>query len=104
MTLSELEGVVSNGGMPKFVARQLAQWLYEKRVTKFSEMANISKKNQAWLEEHYTVGRRKPVARAKSSDGTEKYLFPTEGGRKVESVYIPDRERATLCVSSQAAA
>lgn len=102
MTLSELEGVVSNGGMPKFVAKQLAQWLYEKRVTKFSEMANISKKNQAWLEEHYVVGRRKPAVKAKSTDGTEKYLYATEGGRKVESVYIPDRERATLCVSSQA--
>ena len=102
MTLSELESVVSNGGMPKFVAKQLAQWLYEKRVVKFSEMVNISKKNQNWLEEHYIIGRRRPSAKAKSSDGTEKYLFATDSGQRIESVYIPDRERATLCVSSQA--
>lgn len=102
MTLPDLEGVCRRGGMPRFVARQLAQWLYDKRVTSFAEMANISKKNQQWLDEHYTVGRTAPASAVKSADGTVKYLFRVGAGRNIESVYIPDRDRATLCVSSQA--
>lgn len=101
MTLSELESVVAAGKMPRFVAKQLAQWLYEKRVTHFSEMVNISKKNQAWLEQYYTIGREQPARSQKSSDGTVKYLFRVGDGKDIESVYIPDKDRATLCVSSQ---
>lgn len=101
MTLSELENVVKSGNMPRFVAKQLADWLYSKRVTAFEEMANISKKNQAWLRENYEIGRSKPVKVSKSQDGTTKYLFDAGNGNRVESVMIPDKERATLCVSSQ---
>ncbi len=101
MTLQELEGVVKSGNMPRFVAKQLADWLYSKRVTTFEEMANISKKNQAWLAENYEIGRSKPVKVSKSQDGTTKYLFDAGNGNRVESVMIPDKERATLCVSSQ---
>ncbi|MBO5747426.1 MAG: 23S rRNA (adenine(2503)-C(2))-methyltransferase RlmN [Muribaculaceae bacterium] len=101
MTLSELEGVVKEGGMPRFVAKQIAQWLYEKKVTSFDEMANISKKNKQWLEEYYVIGREEPVSNLKSEDGTVKYLFNVGDGKKIESVYIPDKDRATLCVSSQ---
>ncbi len=101
MTLQELEGVAKQGGMPRFVAKQLADWLYSKRVTSFEEMANISKKNQAWLAENYEIGRSKPVKSSKSQDGTVKYLFDVGNGNRVESVMIPDKERATLCVSSQ---
>lgn len=101
MTLSELESVVKEGGMPRFVAKQLAQWLYDKRVTDFSQMANISKKNKEWLQSFYTVGRSAPASALRSTDGTVKYLFDFGEGRKVESVYIPDHDRATLCVSSQ---
>ncbi len=101
LNLSELEDVVAGGGMPRFVAKQLAQWLYEKRVVSFDEMTNLSKRNRQWLEAHYKVGREKPVGRVRSTDGTVKYLFAAGQGRSVESVYIPDRERATLCVSSQ---
>lgn len=102
MDLAELQDVAVKGGMPKFVGKQLAQWLYDKRVTSFSQMANISKKNQAWLEENYSVGRIAPAASQKSQDGTVKYLFRYAPGCDIESVYIPDRDRATLCVSSQA--
>ena len=102
MTLSELEGVAKQGGMPRFVAKQLADWLYSKRVTSFEEMANISKKNQAWLAENYEIGRHKPVRSSKSQDGTVKYLFDVGNGNRIESVMIPDKYRATLCVSSQA--
>ncbi len=100
-TLSELEEVTAKGGMPRFVAKQLAQWLYEKKVTSFAEMANISKKNQEWLSREYCVGRVRPDMSRKSSDGTVKYLFQIAPGKAFESVYIPDKDRATLCVSSQ---
>lgn len=101
-TLEELKEIVSKGRMPSFVASQIADWIYKKRVKSLSEMINISKKNLAWLDEGYTVGTQKPIDSVKSSDGTIKYLFRLPSGRLVESVYIPDRDRATLCVSSQA--
>lgn len=101
MTLEELQNVACHGGMPKFVAKQLAEWIYSKGVTEFDEMINISKKNRQWLGDNYTVGREAPVKASKSQDGTVKYLFAVGDGRTVESVYIPDKERATLCVSSQ---
>lgn len=102
MTLAQLESVVKSAGMPRFVAKQIAGWIYAKRVTSFEEMINISKKNQAWLSEHYQIGRYKASATSKSTDGTVKYLFDVGNGNRVESVMIPDKERATLCVSSQA--
>lgn len=100
-TLNELEKIVLSGGMPKFTAKQICQWIYEKEVTDFSEMRNISKKNQQWLSENYIIGREKPLSKQKSADGTVKYLFKGAKGLNIESVYIPDKERATLCVSSQ---
>lgn len=101
MTLEELQGVALRGGMPKFVGKQLAEWLYSKKATSFEEMVNISKKNQAWLAENYIVGRYAPASAQASTDGTVKYLFNVAGNKKIESVYIPDHDRATLCVSSQ---
>ncbi len=101
LTLHELEDIAIAGNMPRFVGRQLAQWIYGKRVESFDEMNNISRRNRVWLAEHYVVGREKPVKKMRSSDGTVKYLFPAGEGRSVETVYIPDKERATLCVSSQ---
>ena len=102
MTLDNLVKVALSGGMPKFVGRQLAEWLYKKKVTDFDQMVNISKKNREWLADNYVVGRERPESRQKSSDGTVKYLFNYGPGKVIESVYIPDRDRATLCVSSQA--
>lgn len=101
MNLTELQDVALKGGMPKFVGRQLAEWIYGKRAEDFSEMVNISKKNREWLAENYVIGRTPHASRVKSSDGTIKYLFNVAGRNQVESVYIPDKERATLCVSSQ---
>lgn len=102
MTLNELQNVVKEGGMPSFVAKQIAQWIYDKKVSDISEMANISKKNKEWLSSYYEVGRVAPEYGIDSVDGTVKYLFNYGMGRKVEAVYIPDKDRATLCVSSQA--
>ncbi len=101
MNLDELQGVALKGGMPKFVGKQLAEWIYGKRATDFSEMVNISKKNQQWLSQNYVIGRERPVKSTRSADDTVKYLFQAGPGRYIESVYIPDRDRATLCVSSQ---
>ena len=102
MTLSQLTDVARQGGMPAFVGKQLAHWIYNKRVDSFDDMVNISKKNKEWLATYYTVGRIAPAKSVKSSDGTVKYLFDYGAGKRIESVYIPDRDRATLCVSSQA--
>lgn len=101
MNLAELQDVAYKGGMPKFVAKQLAEWIYAKGAVDFDEMVNISKKNKQWLSENYEIGRERPVKASKSSDGTVKYLFSAGPGRAIESVYIPDHDRATLCVSSQ---
>ena len=102
MNLAQLLDVAEKCGLPRFAAKQMAQWLYEKRVTTIDAMTNLSKKARAVLAESYTVGREEPKAEAVSVDGTVKYLFEGVNGRDVESVYIPDHDRATLCVSSQA--
>lgn len=88
--------------MPRFTAGQIASWLYGKRVSSLAQMTNISAANRRLLAENYDLGLRPPLTVSESADGTKKYLFPTRGGGLIESAYIPDRERATLCVSSQA--
>ena len=102
MTLEDLTRVARQGGMPSFVGKQLADWIYKKRVDSFDDMINISKKNKEWLSTYYTVGRISPQTKVRSADGTEKFLFDYGSGKRIESVYIPDKGRATLCVSSQA--
>lgn len=102
MNLDELKYVAKKGGMRDFVGKQIAEWIYQKKVTSFDEMINISAKNKQWLSENYVIGRKRPVSVSVSSDETRKYLFKVSGGQLVESVYIPDQDRATLCVSSQA--
>ena len=88
-------------GMPKFTAKQIAQWVYQKNVHDFESMTNISKHHRELLAENCSVGTSVPVETQTSADGTVKYLFPTEGSKYVETVYIPENDRATLCVSSQ---
>jgi len=100
-TLDELKTVVSELGMPAFTAKQLSEWIYKKRAFSIDEMTNISSKNRISLNEKYEIGRTLPVQVAESEDGTKKYLFKTEAGHFIETVYIPDEDRATLCVSSQ---
>ena len=98
-------------GLPKFAGKQLAEWLYVRRVRSFDEMSNISLKGRESLKDRYLVGRHAPVREAVSADGTRKYLFEisdlgASGSQSapqyVESVYIPEEDRATLCVSTQA--
>lgn len=101
-TLSELQQIVANEGMPSFSAKQIAEWLYKKGATSIDQMTNISAKNRSRLSEKYDIGLTPPSKTLTSSDGTKKFLFPTIQGWAIESAYIPDKERATLCVSSQA--
>lgn len=106
-TLPELQQVALSVGLQKFAGKQLAEWLYVRRASSFEQMTNISLKGRQALEEQYTIGRHEPVAEAVSKDGTKKYLFRLSGDQVkgdvfIESVYIPDNDRATLCVSTQA--
>ena len=101
-TLAELQDITTALGMPKFAAKQIAQWLYVKRVHSIDEMTNLSKENRARLEaDGYTIGYEDPVDAARSKDGTIRYLFATPVGKHIETVYLPEHERATLCISSQ---
>ncbi len=101
MSLAELRQVAKDLGMPAFTGGQMADWLYRRHVGSIEEMTNISKVNRARLAEQYDIGLMPPTDCQRSVDGTVKYLFPTSNGREVETVYIPDGDRATLCVSSQ---
>lgn len=100
-TLDELRQVAKKSGLPSYTAKQLADWLYKKKVASIDEMTNLSLANREMLKEHYEVGAFPPSDLMKSVDGTIKYLFPAAEGSFIESVYIPADDRATLCVSSQ---
>ena len=109
MSLAELKSAVGEMGMPQFTAGQIMKWLYQQHVGSIDEMTNISKANRERLKEHFEVGAMAPIDCQRSQDGTVKYLFPvcccgtathlTE--KFVETVFIPDKDRATLCVSCQ---
>ena len=111
LSQEELKAVVREMGMPAFTANQILKWLYQQHVGSIDEMTNLSKANRERLAAEYVVGAMVPIDCQRSKDGTIKYLFPvcchgmttngTESERFVETVYIPDGERATLCVSSQ---
>ena len=118
-TLTELQEVALSVGLQKFAGKQLAQWLYVQRVRSIDEMTNISLKGREALKARYTIGRHAPVREAVSTDGTRKYLFEISNPQSpitnhqspitnpqslnyIESVYIPEEDRATLCVSTQA--
>jgi 23S rRNA (adenine2503-C2)-methyltransferase len=100
-TLEELQQICLSLGLQKFVAAQLSDWLYKKRVSSFEEMTNLAKTTQTKLTEHFIIGASAPQAVQTSVDGTKKYLFSVGDNQHVESVMIPEQERKTLCVSTQ---
>lgn len=102
LKLSEIEALCSSLGMARFRAKQLCEWLYAKRVVSIDEMKNLPKGDRERLSGEYVVGRSLPLTVRESGDGTKKYLFKTSQGASIESVFIPDGERGTLCISSQA--
>lgn len=102
MTLDELKAVAAENALPSYAANQMANWLYQKKITSIDEMTNMAATKRAALAEHYEVGVKLPAEEVRASDDTVKYLFAVgDDTQYVESVYIPSKERATLCVSSQ---
>ena len=105
-SLTQLQEFCLSEGFPKFTAKQLCDWMYNKRVSDFDSMTNLSLKTRARLNEIAEVGRQAPADSQVSVDGTRKYLFAIQNAKSdihnyIESVYIPDGDRATLCVSCQ---
>lgn len=98
--IEEIQELLKPYSVPKFVAKQIADWIYCKKVRSFDMMTNVSKKFRAVLVENFEIGFSDYVDVQISVDGTKKYLFATAHGN-VEAVYIPDADRHTLCVSSQ---
>jgi 23S rRNA (adenine2503-C2)-methyltransferase len=101
MTLSPLQELCAAEGFPRFAAKQLCDWLYKKRVDSIDAMTNLSKVQRARLNEIACIGREYPVRCQVSKDGTKKYLFRVLDSHFIEAVYIPEDDRATLCVSCQ---
>lgn len=112
LTLSQLQELCLEQGFPKFTARQLCDWLYAKGVSEIDAMTNLSLKVRARLKEISVVNRPTPVNCQVSKDGTKKYLFPYQldnSNQQIndaavhyfETVFIPEEDRATLCVSCQ---
>ena len=108
-TPEELAVIAKTHGLPAFAGKQMAQWLYQKRVRSIEEMTNLSKAGRETLSQHYEVGYVAPIDVQTSKDGTRKYLFEVtcpvgdkEETSCIEAVMIPDDDRKTLCVSSQA--
>lgn len=101
-TLSQLEALCNRLEMPRFAAKQIARWLYDKHATTIEAMSDLSVRHRALLAETYEVGLTAPEKVSISADGTKKYLYRTSQNHFIESAYIPDGDRATLCISSQA--
>jgi 23S rRNA (adenine2503-C2)-methyltransferase len=101
-TLNELIAVAKRVKLPGFAARQLADWLYKKEITTIDEMTNLSKKMREVLAADYEIGLSAPLKASESNDGTKKYLYNVLDNKFIETAYIPDDDRATICVSSQA--
>ena len=101
-TLPQLEALCNRLEMPRFAAKQIARWLYDKHATTIEAMSDLSARHRALLAETYEVGLTAPEKVSISTDGTKKYLYRTSQNHCIESAYIPDGDRATLCISSQA--
>ena len=100
-TLSQLQDICTELSLPRFNAKQIARWLYVRRVQDISEMTDLSIAARTALAQGYTLGLEPPIKESTSQDGTKKYLFQVGEQSYIEAAYIPDGERATLCVSSQ---
>jgi 23S rRNA (adenine2503-C2)-methyltransferase len=100
-TLEELQAIALQEGLPKFTAKQITDWLYKKDISSIEEMSNLSKTAREKLAAKYEFGLTAFNKVSESTDGTKKYLFPAGAGKFIETAYIPEKDRATLCVSSQ---
>jgi len=101
LTLNELSILVNQLGMPSFTAGQISDWLYKKKILSIDEMTNLSLHYREKLKENFTIGRINYSHIQKSVDGTFKYLFTVAGNKSIETVFIPEKKRATVCISTQ---
>ncbi len=101
LSFKELAAFLSERKQPAYRAKQIRQWLFQKRATAFSEMTNLSHPLREQLEVHFTIGRLKTLRRVEARDGTVKFLFGLGDGASIESVLIPEARRLTLCISTQ---
>ncbi len=102
MSLAEIEALMSALGEPRFRAPQIYSWLYARRVRRIGEMTNLKAALRASLGEHHEVRRIGVADRQFSTDGTIKSLYRCDDGATIESVFIPETRRRTLCISTQA--
>lgn len=101
LNLEELKVVVDKLGLPSYTARQISEWLYHKEIFSIDEMTNLSKKARQELSASFELGLSPPIDEQESVDGTKKYLFPALHEKFIETAFIPDGKRNTICVSSQ---
>ena len=101
LSLTELEEQVSRLQLPRFRARQLWRWVWRHGLTEFADMTDLGKPVQTLLSQHFHADRPSVTRRQDSSDGTIKWLIRLADGQEAETVYIPDSDRGTLCISSQ---
>ena len=101
-SLAQLKALCEELGLPRFAHKQIARWLYSRFVTDIDSMTDLSKAAREVLKQNCELGLSAPLKESVSTDGTKKYLFRTFEGEYIESALIPDGERMTLCVSSQA--
>ena len=101
LTLEQMQEALAAEGLPTFRGKQVWHWVYQRGVKDFNDMANVPKDVRALLAEKYSIDRPKVVAEQRSTDGTIKWLLSMADGQQVETVFIPEAERGTLCVSSQ---
>jgi 23S rRNA (adenine2503-C2)-methyltransferase len=100
-SLGELKSLAMELGLPSYTGKQLSEWIYRKETAGFDGMTNLSKKARTLLASRYELGLHQPLDVQESVDGTKKYLFRSTPGKFIETAYIPEGERATVCVSSQ---
>jgi 23S rRNA (adenine2503-C2)-methyltransferase len=105
MTRTELAAALVAAGTPgdqvAMRTRQIWQWIYHRGIADFAAMTNLARDYRTLLAAHFTAERPQIVTRQVSADGTRKYLLRIDGGHEIETVYIPEEDRGTLCVSSQ---
>lgn len=101
LTVPEIEKELRCFEQPSYRAAQIYKWLHHKNIDQFMEMTNIPLPFRKELDMRFDTKTLHPLVREVSSDGTEKYLWELQDGRRVESVLIPEERRLTICISSQ---
>ena len=101
LTRAEIEQALHDLGAEGYRARQIFQWVYQRGVTDFDAMTDLSQPLRQTLAAHFRISTPAVSRRDQSADGTEKFLLALGDGRRVESVFIPDTPAQTFCVSTQ---